>query len=285
MVDVERCIELSEKAGVPEPLKEHIRYIPVSVEDELNIWDYMTHSKFLTRVASRVQPIRHPTLLRYAHMDLATTSKAGLAICHLVGGQRVEGVVRDGMPFDEYRLVVEYDFILTIVAGQVKPINFDKITKFFFWLRDMCNYRFGLITADWFQSEMPLQNLEAAGFKVDKQSLDKDKAAYTAWRTGFEDLRMRLRRSEEMIEEAEKLMEVDKKFDHPDKGSKDTTDACAGAYFNAITSEERTTLLTSAVPGIYPQGQAQAAVSPQGVVMELPLPLKTHRTVKEHTVR
>ena len=145
------CIELSEKEGVPNPMKEHIRYIPVSVEDQLNIWDYMTHSKFLTRVASRVQPIRHPQSLRYAHLDLATQSKAGVAICHLVGGTRVEGIVRDGMPFDEYRLVVEYDFILTLTAGQVKPINFDKICKFFFWLRDMCGYRFGLITADWFQ--------------------------------------------------------------------------------------------------------------------------------------
>jgi len=285
IVDIERCLELSEAEGVPEPLKERIRYIPVSVEDELNIWDYMTHSRFLTRVASQVQPIRQPQMLRYAHMDLATQSKAGLAICHLVGSKRVEGVVKEGLPFDEYRLTVEYDFILTIVAGQVKPINFDKICKFFFWLRDMCNYRFGLITADFFGSEMPLQVLEAAGFKVDRQSLHKDKAAYIAWRTGFEDLRIRLYRSEEMIEEAGKLMETDKDFQHPDRGSDDTVDGCAGAYYNAITSDERTTLLTSAVPSVYPQGQNQAAVLSQGVVMELPLPTRTCRVIKEHTVR
>jgi len=284
MVDVERCIELSEKDHVPNPLKERIRYIPVSVEDKLNVWDYMTHSKFLTRLASRVQPIRHPQSLRYAHLDLATTSKAGLAICHLVGGQKIEGVIRDGMPFDEYRLQVEYDFILTITAGQVKPINFDKICKFFFWLRDMCGYRFGVITADMYQSEMPLQTLEAAGFKVDKQSLDKEKSAYVAWRTGFEDQRIRLYRSEEMLEEAEKLMEGDKKFDHPDGGSKDTTDACAGAYFNAINSDERTTLLTQAVPSVYGQNVATAQAA-QGMVMDLPVPTRTYRTVKEHTLR
>lgn len=284
MVDVERCIELSEKEGVPNPLKGNLRYIPISVEDNLNVWDYLEHPKFLTRIASRVQPIRHPQSLRYAHMDLATTSKAGLAICHLVRPQKVEGVVRDGMPFDEYRLIVEYDFILTITAGQVKPINFDKITKFFFWLRDMCGYRWGMVTADWFQSEMPLQNLEAAGFTVDKQSLDKDKSAYTAWRTGFEDLRMRLYRSEEMLEEAEKLMEVDKKFDHPDNGSKDTTDACAGAYFNAINSEERTTLLTQAVPSVYTATGADVGAQP-GIVMEIPVPTRTYRTIKGHTLR
>jgi hypothetical protein len=284
MVDVERCIEMSEKEGVPTPLKGNIRYIPISVEDNLNIWDYLEHPKFLTRIQSRVQPIRHPQAMRYAHMDLATTSKAGLAVCHLVRPQRVEGVIRDGLPFDEYRLVVEYDFIITITAGQVKPINFDKICKFFFWLRDMCGYKWGLVTADWFQSEMPLQNLEAAGFKVDKQSLDKDKAAYIAWRTGFEDQRMRLYRSEEMLEEAEKLTEGDKKFDHPDNGSKDTTDACAGAYFNAINSEERTTLLTQSVPSVYTATGGDVGGQP-GVVMELPLPTRTYRTVKEHTLR
>jgi hypothetical protein len=234
MVDVERCIERSEAEGVPNPLKEHIRYIPVSVEDKLNVWDYLAHSKFLTRVASRVVPIRHPNALRYAHMDLATTTKAGLAICHLVGGQRVEGIIRDGQPFDEYRLKVEYDFILTLTAGQVKPINFDKVCKFFFWLRDMCSFRWGLITADQYGSIMPLQVLEAAGFKVEQQSLDKNKSAYVAWRTGFEDLRMRLYRSEEMIEEAEKLMEGDKKFDHPDGG--------------CFTGDTRVALLDGTVP-------------------------------------
>lgn len=284
MVDVERCAELSEKEGVPNPFKGAIRYIPISVEDDLNIWDYLEHPRFLTRIQSRVQPIRHPNSLRYAHMDLATTSKAGLAICHLVRPQRVEGVIRDGLPFDEYRLVVEYDFILTITAGQVKPINFDKICKFFFWLRDMCGFRFGTITADQFQSTMPLQTLEAAGFNVDKLSIDRDKSVYIAWRTGFEDLRIRFHRSEEMVEEAEKLMEGDKKYDHPDKGSKDTIDACSGAYWGAINSDERTTLLTQSIPSVYTATGADVGAQP-GVVMELPVPTRTYRTIKGHTLR
>ena len=95
---------------------------------------------------------------------------------------------------------------------------------------------------------------------------------------------MRLYRSEEMLEEAEKLMEGEKKYDHPDNGSKDTTDACAGAYFNAINSEERTTLLTQAIPSVY-TATGQDVGAQQGVVMELPLPTRTYRTVKEHTLR
>jgi len=287
MIDVERCIEISEMEGVVNPVKGQQRLLPISVEDNLNLWDYMVHSTFLTRVQSKVQPKRHPNRLRYVHLDLATVSKAGISVCHLVGGKKVEGVIRDGEPFDEYRLIVEYDFILTICAGQVKGINFDKICRFFFWLRDMCGFRFGLITADWFQSEMPLQTLEAAGFKVDKQSLDKDKAAYTAWRTGFEDLRIRLYRQDEMLDEAEQLMEGDKKFDHPATGSKDTTDACAGAYFNAVNSDERTTLLTQAVPSIhgYTTEEALALQAGGQAIMEIPLPSRTYRTVKEHRLK
>jgi hypothetical protein len=287
MIDVERCIEISEMEGVVDPVRAHQRLLPVSIEDQMNVWDYMVHSSFLTRVASKVQPKRHPQRLRYAHLDLATVSKAGLSICHLVGGKKVEGVIRDGEPFDEYRLVVEYDFILTICAGQVKGINFDKICRLFFWLRDMCGYRFGLITADWFQSEMPLQTLEAAGFVVDKQSLDKSKAAYTAWRTGFEDLRIRLYRQDEMLDEAEQLMDTGKMYDHPANGSKDTSDACAGAYFNAVNSEERSMLLTQSVPSIHGYTVQEAEALAQGgpAIMEIPLPTRTYRTVKQNRLK
>jgi len=222
LIDIEHCIALSTQEGVPYPLKPGIQRIPISSEDNKNIWDYLEHKSFLTRVASRIQPIRHPQSQRYAHIDLATQSLAGISVCHLAGSQLVEGLVKDGEPFAEFRLIVEYDFILTICAGQNKPINIGKIQKFFFWLRDMCSYRFGLITADQWQSAMPLQELEARQFNVDKLSIDRDKSVYTAWRAGFEEHRIRLHRSEQMIREAENLLEMDKKFDCPDPGSKDT---------------------------------------------------------------
>lgn len=218
LVDIEHCLALSEQEGVPNPMQPGITRIPLSAEDNKNIWDYLDHKKFLTRVASRVQPIRHPQSLRYAHIDLATQGLAGVSVCHLAGSQAVDGLVRDGEAFSEYRLVVEYDFIITICAGQNKPINIGKVQKFFFWLRDMCGYRFGLITADMWNSAMPLQELEAKQFNVDKLSIDRDKSVYTAWRAGFEEYRIRLHRNEQMIREAENLLEMDKKYDHPPDG-------------------------------------------------------------------
>lgn len=270
MIDVELCITASEKEGIVNPAR--LEMFPISMEDDTNLWDYIEHRTFLTRVQSRVQPKRHPSHLRYAHLDLATQSMAGLAICHLAGNQLVDGLVKDGQPFSEYRLMVEYDFIFTITAGSVKPISFEKIQRFFFWLRDLCGFRFGKITADQFQSEQQLQMLEARGFEVDKLSIDRDKSVYTAWRMGFEEHRIRLYRQAQLLREVENLMEGDKKFDHPPNGgSKDTTDAAAGAFYNAITSDEKI-MLSSHNSAIVSTGRnmVEMEAPPPPVAINLP---------------
>jgi hypothetical protein len=52
-----------------------------------------------------------------------------------------------------FKLVVEHDFILTIVGGRTRPIALKKIQCFLFWLKEKCGFQFGLVTADTFQSE------------------------------------------------------------------------------------------------------------------------------------
>lgn len=279
LLDIEQCLTYSQQERVPDPMLPGVQRIPLSAEDNKNVWDFMNHKAFLTRVSSRIQPMRHAQYKRYAHIDLATQTLAGVAICHLAGSQLVEGLVRDGQPFSEYRLIVEYDFILTICAGQNKPINLEKIQRLFFWLRDMCGFQFGLITADMFQSEMPLQTLEARGFEVDKLSIDRDKSVYTAWRTGFEEHRIRLHRNEQMMREAEQLLEMDKKYDHPPEGSKDTTDAAAGAYFNAVNSDEKLALGSHNYPAVY-SGQAIAQQDAEKPPVEINLPPKGYTRSK-----
>ena len=273
MIDVEWCLEESIKDGTPDPMQKGVSLIPVSVEDNKQIWNYLDHKKFLTIVASKIQPIRHPQRQRYAHVDLATQTMCGLSICHLAGTQRIDGLVRDGgEPYSEYRLMVEYDFILTLVAGQNKPINFAKIQKFFYWLREECGYRFGKVTFDQWQSEGQLQELESKNFEVEKLSIDKDKSVYTAWRAGFEEHRIRLPRSEQMIREAENLLEMDKKFDHPpETGTKDTIDSASGCYWGAITSDERLTIASHNAPTLY-TGQQMHVFAEEKPPIDIPLP-------------
>lgn len=269
LIDIEQCLEVSKTEMVPHPLKPGVQLIPLSAEDNKNIWDYLDHKSFLTRIASRIQPKRHPDNFRYAHIDLATQTMAGLSICHLAGNQLVDGLVRNGEPFAEYRLIVEYDFILTICAGETKPINIEKIQRFFFWLRDQCGFRFNLITADMWNSEMPLQMLEARNFKVDKLSIDRDKSVYNAWKSGFEERRIRLHRNDQMFREAENLVELEKKFDHPPDGSKDTTDGAAGAYYNAVNSDEKLIIGSSNYPSVYSGKQRDDEIDKPAPLVDL----------------
>lgn len=276
MVDFERCVELAELEGVQNPViggDKGFEMLPLSMEDNKQLWDYLDHKKFCTRVQSQVIPLRHPGQLRYAHIDLATQTMAGVAICHLVGTQLIEGLLKPGevIPYNEYRLIVEYDFILTVIAGQVKPISLLKIQNFIIWLADQCGYNFGMVTFDQWQSEMSLQMLEARGFKVDKQSIDKNKDAYTNWRMATEELRLRPYKHRHMMHEAENLLDGEKKVDHPDKGSKDTTDACAGSYNNAINSEEKATMMAPQNPRVIMNRDLENLVTERPLV-EINLP-------------
>src|SRR5204863_3634633 len=123
-------------------------------------------------------------------------------------------------------------------AGRTRPICYDKILQFLLWLRDICGYRFGLVTADSFQSEHLLQSLHAKGIKIGLQSVDRDGKAYFDWKAGFQQNCIRLYNQPQLLKEASGLIEVGTKIDHQPNGSKDTTDAAAGAYINAISSEE-----------------------------------------------
>lgn len=277
VVDIERCIELAEADGVIDPCrKDSPKILPVSMEDGVNVWDYLDHNRFLTKIQSRIVPKRHPYARRFAHLDLATANMAGLAVCHLVGNQRVDGVINrvTGEPFSEYRLIVEYDFILTICAGRTKPISLEKIQNFIIWLILECGYTFGMVTADQFQSVMPLQMLQSRNIPAEQLSIDRDKKVYTAWRQAFQELRLRPYRQDMMINEAENLvdLESEKKIDHPKNGSKDTSDAAAGAYFNAIESDDKSSINIDNVPSIHGnQGLTPQQIERPPVEIHLPM--------------
>lgn len=271
MIDFERCLALSEQDGVRNPVKGNVRYIPISKDDDQNIWDYLDHNTFLTRVQSVIRPLRHPNSKRYGHLDLATQSKAGLSICHLVGATKVEGVAISGHPFDEYRLIVEYDFILTITAGPVSSISFNKICNFFYWLKNMCGFQFGKVTADMFQSHQTLEGLDSAGIPTELLSLDRDKTVYLSWRSGVEDHRLRLYRQAELMEEAEDLQEGDKKFDHLPLKSKDTSDSCVTLDTEVQTLDGKVVKIGDLIPGekcwVYALNESREVVAAEATAL------------------
>jgi hypothetical protein len=271
LADIQRCLDLSVQEGVPIPSS--ATYISTSDENPKQIWDELDHKAFIRRVGSdRYEPVRHPTRRRYVHLDLAITGLTGLAICHLadpVTNQSIGGP----QAHSPARLIIEYDFVLTLTAGRTRPICYDKILQFLLWLRESCGFRFGLVTADSFQSEHLLQSLYAKGIETARQSVDRDTKAYFAWKTGFQENCIRLYPQSQLLKEAAGLIELGTKIDHEPNGTKDTTDAAAGAYLNAISSEEIRTLTVpegpSAVVGISRHFN-EFADDPFGFISRLP---------------
>jgi hypothetical protein len=271
-VDLEQCIDIATADGLKNPCK--LKTISLSMDDKAEMYQYLDQNTFLIRRMSRVIPARHPESLRFAHVDLATQTMAGVSVGHLVGRQKVE-TYRAGEVFEEYRLVFEYDFILTITAGEASPISLGKIQNFFFWLRDHAGYRFGLITADQWQSEMPLQTLQAAGFNVDKLSMDRTKTPYYEWRSAIQEKRLRLFRQDQLVHEASELLDLADKVDHPPEdegGSKDTADSAAGAYYNAISYTSKTgssVAIDATTPALMPDTMVSDIEAPP-VSIQLP---------------
>jgi hypothetical protein len=277
LADIQRCLDLSAQENVPVPTAASI--ISVSDENPRHIWDDLHHKAFVRRLGSDTfEPIRHPQRLRYVHLDLAISGLAGMAICHLADPPLLQAT--PGSPAtSSLRLIVEYDFILTLGPGRARPICYDKIVEFICWLRNPCGFRFGLVTADSFQSQHMLQTLHAKGFKTELQSVDRDKRAYLAWQGGFQEGCIRLYRQAQLLKEAAELIELEAKVDHSPNGTKDTTDAAAGAFLSAISSDEVQTLCTSQAPPVFVGISPHANASPDdpfGFYIRLKRQPKTH---------
>lgn len=266
--DLERAIEAGKAEGLENPSL--LELIPASTEDDKNLWEFLDHKKFLAVVQGQVQPRRHPTAKRFAHLDLATNSMAGLSICHLAGASKVEGVIKGGQPFNEYRLIVEYDFILGIIGGPNRNICIEKVQQFLFWLNEKCHYDFGIVTADQYQSVSTLQMMSMRGWNTANLSLDRKKDGYYSWRMGFEEGRIRMFRQEQLMREALALVDGKDKVDHPKEGGKDVSDSAAGAYLNAITADEAHRLMGDVAPSIFGGAMEPDAGATPPIAINLP---------------
>jgi hypothetical protein len=88
---------------------------------------------------------------------------------------------------------------------------------------------------DGFQSADTMQILRKKGYFVEYLSLDRSMDPYEEWKTAMYEHRIDIYDHEVYQQEARKLEKIkNKKIDHPRGGSKDCTDAVAGAVFNCI---------------------------------------------------
>lgn len=158
-----------------------------------------------------------PTKTYFVHVDLALSSDAcGFAMVHKEGN------------------LVKVDIAHQIRAKEHQEIDINEVKNLIFKLADR-GFRIGKATYDQYQSASSIQDLNKRGIKSEILSVDRDIQAYETLKELIYEGRLKIYNSEILLTELKRLELVEgKKVDHPAKGSKDVSDAVAGATFNAI---------------------------------------------------
>lgn len=167
---------------------------------------------------------------RSAHIDLALSQDhAGLAIGHV---PRFEWMKRTKAVVEAWP-VIRYDLLLSIAPPPGGEIQFEKIRRLLYLLRER-GLPITWVTCDSWQSTDMLQILASKGFLVGEESTDKTPAPYELLKTAIYDGRVEAPECETAQIELVRLERDPKKgkIDHPPDGSKDVSDAMACVAFN-----------------------------------------------------
>ncbi|MFC1514479.1 hypothetical protein ACFL5X_01085 [Candidatus Omnitrophota bacterium] len=159
-----------------------------------------------------------PRAWYYIHVDLGLKrDSTGFAMAH-----------------DEDNKVV-VDLMRRINAPPGGEIYFSEIRELIFELRKK-SFRIDLITYDGWQSIDSLQILQEEGFNCEILSVDRDTSAYDTLKERIYEGKLKYYRYEPFLQEMKRLELIKgSKVDHPPTtGSKDVTDAVAGAVYSAV---------------------------------------------------
>jgi len=177
-----------------------------------------------------------PTKWYYAHVDLALTKdRAGVAVAHVAGWKEVQRV-RNNVLVTEMEPIVVVDFMLRITPPEQGEIQVAEVRALLLELRSYgCNLR--KVTYDQYQSAESRQAFERMGIESDKFSVDTTMDAYHALAEAILEGRLVMYDYAPFVEEFVRLERKTtgrgEKVDHPPKGSKDVSDAAAGAVYHA----------------------------------------------------
>ena len=170
----------------------------------------------------------------YAHIDLAKRNDAaGLGITHIVGTKEVSLGFGREKKF-ETRPLIRVDLALQIIAPPKGEIRIAAVRELLYRLRDL-GMQFQMVSYDSFASEESLQILRQEGFVAENLSVDIDPAAYQAVKEAIYDERLICYDMPILRKELATVRRDDKtgKIDHIPSGSKDVSDAVAGAVWHA----------------------------------------------------
>ena len=176
----------------------------------------------------------------YAHVDLAISNdRAGVCVVHRAGFiEKVVTQIRDdGTEYKEImRLaVVKVDLWTSFEAPPGGEIQLEDVRNLLFYMHDKRDFRLALMTFDGFQSADSIQQANKKGILSERLSVDKDTLVYDTFKDVLYGGRLKAYYREIGIEELKHLAIITgNRIDHQQGGSKDESDALAGAVYNAV---------------------------------------------------
>jgi len=182
-----------------------------------------------------LRPLLNPAANRHIHVDLGLKhDAAALCMAHVSGHKDVIRRSEDGREYVEKAPVYTVDCMLRIVPPTGGEIVFGDIRHLIYDLIAH-GYTVTCVSYDSWQSTDGLQILGQRGINAEMISVDTSPEPYDTLKTALYENRVRLYHDEHLFKELVALEEhtkgVNRKIDHPKKGSKDQSDSLAGVVF------------------------------------------------------
>ena len=178
-------------------------------------------------------PIVNPGAMRWCHIDTSISGDAtGFCVGHIE--KMVEVPRRDGNGRRYYETAPSYyiDVMMRINPPRGEAIYMPDIRTLLYSLQAY-GYRFAGMSSDAYMYIELHQQVKRRGIAPHLVSVDRTTEPYDELKRAIYEGRIRYNKYEPFIEEVKQL-EYDRlkgKIDHPEAGSKDVADACAGTVF------------------------------------------------------
>jgi len=210
----------------------NVENVVISFDDtSVDLKDYLDLDK--VHVADRRKPC-------FAHIDTSKNGdRTGLSLVAIEGTTKTKRL-ENGEVFEVTDLMYKVVLALTLEAAQGSQIPFYKIREFYYYLRDELNFNIRGISCDGYESVDMIQQFKLHGFEANTISMDRTSEPYSTLRTAINEGRFNTFKHSILNEELSELEEdkLNDKIDHPEGGSKDLSDAVAGAVYNASIHED-----------------------------------------------
>jgi len=187
-------------------------------------------------------PVIDPALLdsdvttpRFVHIDLSK-SKDRCGIVMLRVDRMVEIELEQGV-FERVPYFVA-ELAVSIQPSQAKELDIAAVRNWVVQLQATHNVPLYMVSYDGFNSAESVQALKKIGIRSEVVSMDRSDEAYQQVKRGLYQDRLEIPDNDILVKELVQLDRDEKsgKVDHPPKGSKDISDALAGAIYAASTS-------------------------------------------------